>query len=109
MCIVQQAHIGIFKMTTMLRKFVWHQSLVKVVRDVCRTCRICQTCKVSSRVTVPLTLCITTSTPFELVTVDLISLPTTSTGYIGCLMTVDHFSKWVVAIPIRNKESVTIC
>lgn len=106
---LHQSHIGIFKLTALLRKFVWHQSLSKVVRDVCRTCSICQTCKVSSQVTVPPTLRITTNSPFELVAMDLVSLPTTSSGYVGCLMMVDHFTKWVVSIPIRNKKSLTIC
>ena len=106
---LQQCHLGIFKLSTLLKKFVWHHSLMKVVRDVCRTCSVCQTCKVSSQLVVPPMLRITTSGPFELVAVDLISLPTTSTGYIGCLMMVDHFSKWVVGIPIRNKKSHTIC
>ena len=106
---LQQCHLGIFKLSTLLKKFVWHHSLLKVVRDVCRTCSICQMCKVSCQVVVPPTLRITTSGPFDLVAIDLISLPTTSTGYVGCLMVVDHFSKWVIAIPIRNKKSQTIC
>ena len=106
---LQQCHIGIFKLHTMLKKYVWHQSLMKVVRDVCKTCSICQMCKVSCQVVIPPTLRITTSGPFELVAMDLISLPTTSTGFVGCLMVVDHFSKWVIAFPIRNKKSQTIC
>lgn len=106
---LQQCHIGIFKLSILLKKYIWHQSLMKVVRDVCKTCSICQMCKVSCQVVVPPTLRITTSGPFDLVAMDLVSLPNTSTGYIGCLMMVDHFSKWVIGIPIRNKKSQTIC
>ena len=102
-------HIGIFKLTSMLKRLIWHHSLKKVVRDVCRTCSVCQKCKVSSRAVLPPTLRINTSSPFELLAMDLVNLPITSTGYIGCLMVVDHFSKWVTAVPIRNKQSRTIC
>ena len=91
---LQQSHIGILKMTTMLRRYIWHQSLSKVIRDICRTCSICQKCKVSGQVIVSPTLKISTSSPFELVALDMINLPTTSTGYVGCLMIVDHYSKW---------------
>ena len=106
---MQQSHIGIYKMTNMLKRLVWHHSLNKVIRDVCRTCSVCQKCKVSNQVVIPPTLKITTTSPFELVAMDLISLPITSCRYVGCLMMVDHFTKWVTAIPIRNKQSRTIC
>ncbi|XP_064083847.1 uncharacterized protein LOC135199620 [Macrobrachium nipponense] len=106
---LQNAHLGIGKMTSMLRGLVWHHALTKVIRDLCRTCKECQMCKVSREVVFPPTLRISTSAPFELVAMDLISLPTSSTGYIGCLMIVDHYSKWVTAIPIRNKQTRTIC
>ena len=106
---IQHLHIGMNKMIIMMKRLVWHHSLVKVVKDLCRSCGVCQKCKVYSRVVNPATLRISTASPFELVAMDLISLPTTSNGYVGCLMTVDHYSKWVSAIPIRNKQSRTIC
>ena len=106
---LNHAHIGIFKLTYMLRKLVWHPSLVNVVRDLCRTCSVCQKCKVSSIVSIPPTLRIHTTSPFELLALDLVNLPTTTSGFVGCLMVVDHFSKWVSAVPIRNKQSHTVC
>ena len=57
---------------------------------------------------VPPTLKINTSFPFELVAADLVSLPKTSTGYLGCLVVVDHYTKWVSTVPIRNKTRGTI-
>ena len=105
---LENSHIGVYKMTNMVRRVVWHQSLSKVIKDVCCTCQICQTCKVSGQVVVPPTLKITTSSPFDLVAMDVISLPLTSTRYVGCLMMVDHYTKWVIAVPIRNKKSQTI-
>ena len=39
---------------------------------------------------------------------DLVTLPRTPSGYVGCLVVVDHFSKWVAAVPNRKKKSCTI-
>ena len=60
---LSHAHVGTFKLTCMVRKLIWHHSLVKVVRDLCRTCSICQKSKVSSRVNLPPTLRIHTTHP----------------------------------------------
>ena len=38
---------------------------------------------------------------------DLVSLPPCR-GFIGCIVVIDHFSKWVCAVPIRGKKSSTI-
>ena len=46
--------------------------------------------------------------PFQLVAVDLILLPKTSSGHLGCLMVVDHYSKFVSAVPLRDKRSQTV-
>ena len=51
---------------------------------------------------------IQTHAPFELMAVDLVSLPVTSQGYIGVLVLVDHYSKWLAVAPIKNKRSSTV-
>ena len=105
---LEYSHIGIHKTVGILKQHVWHPSLHKVVKDMCRTCSVCQKKKVSRITMLPPTVKIFSSSPFELVAVDLISLPTTSRGFIACVVMVDHFSKWVAAIPIKNKRSDTI-
>ena len=49
-----------------------------------------------------------TSYPFEFLAIDLMSLPKTQSGYVACLVAVDHYSKFVAAIPIKNKKSQTV-
>ena len=44
---------------------------------------------------------------FSLVAADLLQLPACE-GYIGCLVVVDHHSKWLVAVPIRNKRAALV-
>ena len=57
---------------------------------------------------IPPSLKIATSYPFEMLAVDLMSLPRTRTGYVACLVAVDHFSKFAVAVPLKNKQSQTV-
>jgi hypothetical protein len=102
------SHIGRDKMLHMLYDLVWHPCKYKVVSDMCTTCPDCQINKMSSVTIVPPRLKICTSYPFELMAVDLISLPKTAKGYVACLMCVDHYTKWVSAVPIRNKTGLTV-
>lgn len=41
-----------------------------------------------------------TCVPFELVVVDLIALRVSRRLHVGCLVTIDHNSKWLSAVPI---------
>jgi hypothetical protein len=102
------AHIGRDKLLNLLSKLVWHPEHYKTIQDVCNSCHQCQIFKEFSTAIVPPTIKICTSYPFELVAADLVSLPRTSSGFVGCLVVVDHYSKWVAAVPIKNKASVTI-
>jgi hypothetical protein len=102
------AHVGRDKLLDLMTNLVWHPMRYSIVSDVCTTCHQCQITKIFSTPIVPPTLKICTSYPFELVAADLVSLPTTAAGFLGCLVVVDHFSKWVAAVPIKNKKAATI-
>lgn len=100
------SHIGrLTKLVNIVNKHVWHPSLYKVVEDVCFSCEQCQKMKVSPQTVKPPILKIEASQPFELVGVDLISLPRTQSGNIGCSVVIDHYSKWLSMIPIKDKKS----
>lgn len=64
--------------------------------------------KVSSQAVAPPTLKIKSTYPFQLVAADLVQFPRTSRGNIGCLVIVDHYSKWISVVPIRNKTAQTV-
>ena len=102
------AHIGRDKMIDMLYNLLWHPSKSKIISDVATTCHECQVLKEFSTPIVKPTLKICTEYPYELLAVDLVTLPKTSNGYIGCLVVVDHYTKLVAAVPIRNKQTCTI-
>ena len=105
---VENSHIGTFKMLKMLEKLIWQPSMRSVIKDACITCSICQRNKTTSRVKMPPTIKIETTKPFQLVAMDLVSLPTTKDGYIGILVLVDHYTKWLAVAPIKNKRTKTI-
>jgi len=102
------AHIGRDKVIDVVRGFVWHPDLYKVSNDVCTACHLCQIKKEYSTILVPPTIKICSTYPFELVAMDCVSLPQSSSGCVGMLVVTDHYSKWATAIPIKNKRSATI-
>lgn len=104
----QMSHLGRNKLLKAVQECVWHPSLHDVVSDVCSTCFHCQCFKVSTQVIKPPMLKIQAAFPFELIAADLVQLPKTRHGYIGCLVVIDHFTKWLSVVPIRNKTALTV-
>ena len=100
---VQLAHIGRQKLIERVKQHVWNPSLSKVAGDVTATCDLCQHMKVAPLAVPPIHK-VQTSGPFELVTVDLVSLPK-SGCYLACLVVVDHHSKWLSAVPLTSKTA----
>ena len=56
----------------------------------------------------PPTLKIQTNYPFELLAINVMSLPKTSRGNVAVVVSIDHCSKWLNVVPIRNKTASTI-
>ncbi len=46
--------------------------------------------------------------PFDVVGIDLLQLPRSTRGSVYILVCVDHFSRFVVVAPLRNKSAVTV-
>jgi hypothetical protein len=102
------AHVGRDKLLGLVNNLFWHPSTYKICNDVSTTCEKCQIVKEYATTVSPPTFKIKSTYPFELMAADLISFPKTSQGFVGCLMVVDHFSKWVATVPIKDKKSSTI-
>lgn len=102
------AHVGRDKLLAILQPHIWHPSRYGIVNDICTTCHQCQIMKEFSTTYLPPILKIQSQYPFQLIAADLVSLPRTLSGFVGILVVVDHFSKWVSVVPIRDKRSVSI-
>ena len=100
------AHIGRQKLIEEVKRHLWHRSLSKVAGDVAASCDTCQRMKVSSVIHPPIYR-VSETIPFQLVTMDLLALPR-SGGCSACLVVVDHCSKWLCAVPLTNKTSLTV-
>ena len=106
---VQLAHIGKNKLINTLKTRFYHPSMTKVVSDICFTCPHCQLYKVSSQPISPPTIKINSRFPFDLFAMDLLQFPRSSNGNIAAFVAIDHFSKFLFAVPIKDKKSSTIC
>ena len=103
----KMGHPGREKLLEELRRQIWHPSLSKVMRDITRTCDACQKLKIAAT-TIPPYIKIQTTSPYELVAVDLVAFSMTRKGNVGCLVAVDHNSKFLCAIPIKSEKAEVV-
>ena len=104
----QMAHVGREKLLMVTMKEGWHPEMERISREVSSTCEWCQRNKPQNQTRLPPTTRISSTVPFELVAMDLVSLPRSRRGNIGVFVVVDHFSKWLIVIPIKDKTSGTV-
>ena len=69
---------------------------------------MCQLVKTSKQEVTPPTRKIQVSSPFELLCMDLLQFPKTSRGNVALLVCIDHLSKWLCAVPIKDKRASTV-
>ena len=105
---VNMAHIGRHKLMDLVGKQVWHPGVDGVVWDICGSCIHCQKYKISHQMIAAPTLKIVSSFPFELVSVVLVDFPKSSMLFCSVLMVVDHCSKWLVSVPLRDNTGKTV-
>ena len=105
---VQLGHIGMYKLKDTILKSFWHPSLDKTIQDICASCPHCQIFKISKQTAKPPIFKIEVNHPFELIATDVMLLPKTPRNNIAVLVTIDHYSKWLNAVPIKNKKASTI-
>ena len=102
------SHMGRHKLVNTIKQQFWHPAIDTVCRQISAGCEYCQLYKTSAQHITPPTLKIEASYPFQLVAVDLILFPRTSSGYSVALTVIDHYSKWLTAIPLKDKKSSTV-
>ena len=102
----QMTHMGRQKLIELIQESVWHPSISKVAGEVTQSCDLCQRMKVSSSFAPPM-LKVVARYPFETVAVDLVALEPVA-GFSSCLVAVDHHTKWLAVVPLRNKTSRTV-
>lgn len=105
----QLAHIGKHKLVALVRKQIFHPSITKIIADLCQSCSHCQLYKVSSQLISPPVIKIKSRYPFDLIAMDLLMFERSSAGNMVALVIVDHFSKFVMIVPLKDKKSASVC
>ena len=105
---IKFSHVGIRKIVALVEQHFWHPALGNVARDVCVACNHCQLFKIGQSHLIPPVLKIEAQFPFELVALDLVQLPRTAQGHTGLLVAIDHCSKSLMVVPIKDKLAKTI-
>jgi transposase InsO family protein len=102
-------HLGLKKtLAQVQRRAYWYEWRA----DVARFCRQCTECAAYHRGPPPRSSVLqqmVVGAPFERVGIDLTGPhPRSRNGFNYILTYVDHFSKWAEAVPLRNKETITV-
>ena len=101
-------HAGISKTMAMLQDQFWHPKLRFIVNEICRSCPLCQCSKAyTSMHQAPMHKTII-KYPYDLVCMDVLTLPRTKRGHVGVVVLVDHASKFLQVYPIKNHNTETI-
>jgi len=101
-------HVSHRKLLGLTKQYFWHPSMSKIAKDLCMSCKYCQLYKSKSQMIAPPIIKIKTNAPFELVAIDVLQFEKSRTGNTAVLVTVDHFSKWLCVVVIRDKKCSTI-
>ena len=104
----QVAHLGRHKLLQVVRGQFWHPAMDRVSREICRCCEYCQLNKVNLQQVVPPTIKLEAPFPFYLVAIDLMTFPKSRNGNVAVLVVIDHFSKWMAAVPLKNKTATLV-
>ena len=96
-------------MLHVLRGHFWNPSLHKISREICRGCEYCQLNKVNLQQVVPPALKLEAPFPFYVVAIDLMKFPRSHRGNVAVLVVIDHCSKWMTAVPLKDKTALRVC
>lgn len=103
-------HCGINNTIDRIREFFFFPRMGKIITDYVRSCHECQTRKTSNMKTKAKIVAYPVPTqPFQVWQIDLLGpLPICSSGNSYVFTALDMFSKFVFALPIRNKDVATV-
>jgi transposase InsO family protein len=101
-------HVGFHRTVLRIRQYYWWPRLYADVAEYVMACIQCQATRARTTPPAMLQAHLTPTSPFETVAMDLLAMPTTSRGNKYVLVIIDHFSRYVIAIPIADKNATTI-
>ena len=103
----EMGHLGADRVIQLAReRFYWPKMESDIIHFVTQACPCLKQRQPNLSTRAPLTS-VTTSSPFELVSIDFLHLEQKSGGYEYIQVIVDHFTRFAKAYPTKNKSSTT--
>ena len=101
------AHLGVKKLFPVMRRKFWWPTMYRDLCEYIGGCLICQRHRIGSYKKSHLQPHIPSSRPMQVVSVDLIALPR-SGQFDKALVAIDHFTRFVWAVPISDGTAHTV-
>ena len=101
-------HASEKKMNKIISGLYWWPRRRKDVAAYVERCDECQKRRKTGQIKIPLQELPETRRPFERVGMDITLLPKSEDGYTCVLTILDHFSRYLVMVPLKNQEASTV-
>lgn len=100
---------GINRTFNRIKKYYHFPKMLSKIRDFIKKCKLCQKNKTTQNTKLPMAITTTSSKPLEKIFLDIVGpLPLTTQGNKYILTIQDDLSKYSLAIPLQNQETITI-
>ncbi|TKR69578.1 hypothetical protein L596_021718 [Steinernema carpocapsae] len=100
-------HIAAAKLFEQMRREYFWPTLRADCENICRSCNVCALNRTARNAKPPLESIQTTAT-FEMLCVDVLKVGLTRAGNVYIVVLIDHFSKYLAAVPVPNKSAATV-
>lgn len=98
-------HVAVGRLIKILsNRFYWLR-MYQDIKEYVRSCMVCQKIKTKQPISSGLLKPIKTIRPFQLVGVDIVILRPTMNKNKYILVTIDYFTNWVEAVPMKNQSA----
>ena len=101
-------HMDAGRTCARIRSRFWWGRMYSDIFDYARSCLTCRTATKRTTGVAPLGLHATPSRPFEYLAMDLLAMPESAAGNKYAMVVVDHFSRYVIVVPLPDKRSATV-
>ena len=105
---IEMGHLGADRVVDLARSwFYWPYMQKAIEYFIANKCRCIQQKKPQTHPRAPMES-ITTTSPFEMVSIDFLHLEKSQRGFKYILLIIDHFTRFAQAYPTRNKTTRTV-